>query len=253
MMRAVRTFLRVGIAALCLVPWAVAQTPVTLTGVQGSSYDGIYLSPYYASVDGVATAVVCDDFGDESTVGKSWNATITPFSGISGTNTSWGLAGGTLTQYDAVAYLTLEILQQTPGSSNQIVDTFADWAVFDPSGVASYLSKNPVTSGTLTTAALCTDIFGAAGCSSTWNSTDGGLLATAFGAGAPTGNLEVISPDTSGSTLCKAETGCQAQEFIAEVPEGGAPLAYLLIAGLCCFGAIFLRSRRQIAAPAETA
>lgn len=249
MTSAVRTFFWVVIAAMCLAPWAVAQTPVTLTGVQGSSYDGIYVSPYYASVNGVATPVVCDDFGDESTIGKSWSATITSFSGINGTNTSWGLVGGTTMQYNAVAYLTLQVLQQTAGSSSQIIDTFADWAVFDPTGVASYLKNNPVTTGTLATATLCTDIFGTAGCSSTWNSADGGLLANAFGASAPVGgyNLEVISPDTSGSTLCQAEKGCAAQEFIALVPEGGAAAAYLLLAGLCCFGAMFLRSRQQTA------
>ena len=40
----------------------------------------------------------------------------------------------------------------------------------------------------------------------------------------------------------------QAQEMwgMVPVPEGGAALGYLLLAGLCCFGAMFLRSRRQI-------
>ena len=36
--------------------------------------------------------------------------------------------------------------------------------------------------------------------------------------------------------------GCTA------VPEGGTTLMYLSIAGLCCFGAVVARSRRQIAA-----
>jgi hypothetical protein len=251
MKRAIRISLWVGIAALSLGTWAVGQTSVTLTAPgPGPSYDGIYVSPYYATVGGVAnTPVVCDDFGDESTL-STWTATVTPFSGSSApTNTSWSLAGKTLTQYDAVAWLTLQVLQQTSGSTGQIIDTFANWAVFDPSGVASYLLNNPVTTG-LTTAQLCTDIFGTAGCSTTWVPADGGLLATAYGAPVPSGgyNLEIISPDTPGTTnVCKAETGCTAQEFIAvSVPEGGAAFGYLLLAGLCCFGAMFARSRRQI-------
>jgi len=185
-------------------------------------------------------------------IGASWKASVVPFSGITPTNTSWGLAVGSLTQYltqyNAVAYLTLQVLQQTAGSTGQIINTFADWAVFDPSGVASYLNSHPITSGSLTTAALCTDIFGSVGCTSPWVATDGGLLATAYSAAPPSGGyqLQVISPDLNGS-LCKAETGCPAQEFMAVVPEGGAALAYLFMAGLCCFGAMFARSRRQTA------
>jgi hypothetical protein len=35
----------------------------------------------------------------------------------------------------------------------------------------------------------------------------------------------------------------------AHVPEGGTPLMYLLIAGLCCLGAMALRLRRQASMP----
>jgi hypothetical protein len=249
MKKAIRVFLWVGIAALSMVPWAIAQN-VTLTSAGNNVYDGIYVSPYYATVNGAPnTPIVCDDFGDESKLPSNWSATVVSFSAISPTDTSWGLAGGTLTQYNAVAYLTLQILQQTPGSTGQIINTFADWAVFDPSGVAGYLTSHPLTTGILTTAALCTDIFGTAGCSGTWSMSNGGLLASAYTASVPGGgyNLQVISPDITGSnSICPAEKGCAAQEFIATVPEGGAALAYLLLAGLFCFGAMFLRSRRQI-------
>jgi hypothetical protein len=252
MKRAIRVSLWVGIAALSLAPWAFAQIPVSLTSAGGNVYDGVYVSPYYATVNGVPnTPVVCDDFADESQLPSSWSASVVSFSSINSTNTSWGLAGGTLPQYNAVAYLTLQVLQQAAGSTGQIINTFADWAVFDPSGVASYLTGHPLTSGILTTAALCTDIFGTAGCSGTWSKANGGLLATAYNASVPSGgyNLRVISPDLPGSTtLCKAETGCAAQEFIAAVPEGGAAVAYLLLAAVCCFGAMFLRSRRQTGA-----
>jgi hypothetical protein len=196
----IRVFLWVGIA-LSLGTWAIGQTSVTLTAPSpGPSYDGIYVSPYYATVGGVAnTPVVCDDFGDDSTK-STWNATITAFSGLTApTGTSWSLAGKGLSPYDAVAWLTTQVLAQVPGSTGQIIDSFADWAVFDPSGVASYLLSNPVTGGPLTTAQLCTDIFGSAGCTKTWvlANANGGLLATAFGEAVPVGGygLEIISPD----------------------------------------------------------
>ena len=252
MTRAIRTSFWVGVAALFLGTWGVAQTSVTLTGPPpGYVYDGIYVSPYYATVGGATnTPVVCDDFGDVSTL-STWNATITPFSSISSTNTSWSLAGKTLTQYYAVAWLTLQVLHQTPGTTGQIIYSFADWALFDPSGVANYLTKNPITSGVLTTAYLCNQIFGTGSYSGgVCTAGTGGLLASAYGAGVPAGigNMEIISPD-SGTGICKAETGCVAQEFIAFVPEGGAAMGYIALASLCCFGAMFLRSRRQMPVP----
>jgi len=256
--RVIRVFLWVGVS-LCLGTWAIAQTSVTLTApAPGPSYDGIYVSPYYATVGGVAnTPVVCDDFGDNSTL-STWNATVIAFSGLTApTGTSWSMGGKGLSSYDAVAWLTTQVLAQVPRSTGQIIDSFADWAVFDPIGVASYLTKYPIIGGpgVLTTADVCNDIFGSGASSSKGVCSPGvgvgSLLAMAYGAAVPSGGygLEIISPDIPGSkppAVCPAETGCPAQEFIAVVPEGGAALAYLLLAGLCCFGAIRMRSHRQI-------
>jgi len=255
MKRAMRTLWWAAIAALCFAPSAVSQTSVTLTSPPpGDSYDGIYVSPYFATVGGVAnTAVVCDDFADETSIGSTWNATITQFSGMSSTNTAWGNAGAALTLYNPVAWLTLQVLQQTPGSLGQIIDSYALWAVFDPTGVESYLASHPITGGSLTTADLCDDIFGGTSGCTTSTASPGSLLYTAENQTYTTGefaNMEIIAPDITGSNpakVCTAGTNCPAQEFISVVSEGGAALAYLFLAGLCCFGAMFLRSRRQVA------
>ena len=254
MKRAIRLVLWVGVLALGIAPRAVAQTSVTLTAPPpGFAYDNIYMSPYYATVGGVAnTPVICDDFGDDSSK-STWTATLTSFTGLTApTNTSWALAGGTLAQYNAVAYLTLQVLNQAYGSTGQVMYSFADWAVFDPTGVAKYLTSYPITGGTLTTANLCNDIFGSGAFNATTKvctAAIGGLVGTAYAAPVPNGGyqMEILSPTTGSNplTVCKAETGCAAQEFIAMVPEGGAATAYLVLAGLCCFGAMFLRSRRQ--------
>ncbi|HSS96512.1 MAG TPA: hypothetical protein VLK33_05770, partial [Terriglobales bacterium] len=66
MKKAIRFSLWMGIAALALsmVPWAIAQN-VTLTSAGSNVADGIFVSPYYATVNGVTnTKVVCDDFAD---------------------------------------------------------------------------------------------------------------------------------------------------------------------------------------------
>lgn len=253
--RVLGAFLWVALAALFLAPGAVAQTSMVLTGPPpGNTYDGVYVSPYYATVGGSTNVpVICDDFGDDTSISDHWTATASAFptSSSGSIGTSWGLAGGTLKQYDAVAWLGLAILslpssvQPANALTQQVIDSFALWAVFDPTGVANYLNSNPLS----TNAALCADIFGSAGCKSAWVATDGGLLASAFSAPVPSGgySMEVLSPDLGGSVCTAGKDACPAQEFIAMVPEGGAAFAYLFLAGFCCFGAIYTRSRRQVA------
>src|SRR5215469_6231959 len=153
MKKGVRIGCLAAIATICLAISPLAQTSGTLTGhTSGPIYDGIHMSPYYATVGGVAnTPVVCDDFGDDSYFNSTWNSTVTSFSSITSGNTSWGLGGANTSLYGAVGYLTNLVLSAAPGSTTQIIDTFALWAVFDPTGVETYLASHPITSGPLTT------------------------------------------------------------------------------------------------------
>jgi hypothetical protein len=249
MKKAIRVVLWVGVLALSLGTWAVAQTSVTLTGPPpGNTYDNVYVSPYYATVGGVAnTPVVCDDFGDNTSMGDQWKATITPFPTGPQTSTSWGMAGATLSQYNEVAWFTMALInmpksvQPANALTQQVIDSFALWAVFDPSGVASYLKS--FNGNSVNNATLCQDIFGSADCSGTAN---GSAYLNVTGPPAGGYLLEVLSPDLTSGGVCQAgHDTCKAQEFIAAVPEGGAAIGYLFLAGLCCFGAMFLRSRRQ--------
>ena len=241
------------IAATCLATLAFAQTSVTLTGnASGPVYDGIYMSPYYATVGGVANApVLCDDFGDNSYFNSTWNATVTSFSSISSSNTSWGVAGKNTSLYGAVGYLFAQTLSAPSGSLSQIVDSFEMWAIFDPTGVEKYLATTSVGAGApISTAALCSEIFGACTAAAALN--PGGLLgaleAQNYSANGFS-NLIVLSPNNSNGSICAAgNDNCAAQEFITlSVPEGGTARAYLLLAGFCSFGAMFVRSRRRVA------
>jgi hypothetical protein len=49
----------------------------------------------------------------------------------------------------------------------------------------------------------------------------------------------------NGGGSCGYGKICTPPSPNAHIPEGGAPLMYLLLAGLACLGAMFLRSRRQ--------
>ena len=243
MNKAVQITCLAAIAAICLTTAALAQTSVTLTGPPpGYVYDGIYMSPYYATVGGVTNVpIICDDFGDDTHSGSTWNATVTSFSNLTSSSTSWGVAAASNTNlYGAAGYLFGQILSaSTP--YDKVVDTFELWALFDPTAVKNYLATTNAGSGApISTSALSDLLFGTA--------TTPGLLASllqqSFSASAYS-NLIVLSPNNKDGTICAAGQGnCAAQEFITfSVPEGGTALTYLLLAGLCCVGAMWMRSR----------
>jgi hypothetical protein len=243
------------LAAIFLAPGMVAEN-VTLTSAGNTVYDGIYVSPYYATVNGVTnTPIVCDDFKDNSYLNTPYTATVTKFSNLSSSlgSTAWGPltspASTALTLYGEAAWLTEQILQQSNGSNGEIIDSFADWAVFDPTGVASYLTDNPVTGPGLTTEALCDGIFGSTAFNintKVCTAGSGGLLAIAAANSSLSqfSNVVLLTPQNAGGGTCTAGS-CSEQEFIEVVPEGGAAFAYLFLAAICCSGAIYTRSRRK--------
>jgi len=237
----------IAIAVLCVAPWASAQN-VTLTSAGNNIYDNIYVSPYYATVNGSSnTPIVCDDFKDDSYLNKGWTGNIVSFSSLATPGglsaTAWGSVNNALQLYEEAAWLTEGVLNQGSGTQGQINYSYAVWAVFDPTGVASYLDNGG--SPSAANIALCNAIFGSGGCAST--SVTGGLLGMAQGNTytlSEFSNVSIITPVVNGAT-CTAGS-CPEQEFM-EVPEGGAAFTYLFVAGLCCCGAMFLRSRQKIA------
>jgi hypothetical protein len=245
------------LAFCCIVPVSFAQvTTVDVTSAGGFGYDGIYMSPYYATV-GTSTnvTIICDDFADETYLNKSWTGGLTSFSNLASSlgSTVWGSwyessNGGSYSAqtvyhwYEEAAWLTLGLLSQPSGSANQAYYSFAEWAVFDPNGVLNWLSSYHNT-------AACQAIFGN-DCTSTVASA-GSLLYDAqhnYGSGNYS-SLSVLTPLVNGKVCSPAVSGygnCPAQEFFAVVTaaEGGAAALYLLLAAGVCFGAMFFRSSR---------
>lgn len=250
MKRAVRFFLWVGIGTLSLVPWAFAQN-VTLTSAGSNVYDGVYVSPYYATVNGATnTPIVCDDFSDDSHLNTSWTGNIQSFSSLSSSlaSTAWGSVPNAVTLYEEAAWLTLTVLQQASGSTGQDYYSYAVWAVFDPGQVLSWLSTHNPDGSTSPDNNACSAIFGASCASVNLSALTSGYLYNAqhnLYSLSEFSNVVLITPLLANGSTCTAG-GCPEQEFIAMVPEGGPAIAYFLLASLCCFGAMFLRSRRQI-------
>jgi len=204
------------LALLCMAPCAFASSSLTMTGAGNNVMDNVYVGPYYANVSGFGNStVICDDFADESYIGHSWNFTANNFSTLGS-----ALWGNQTNNYDAAAWLTLQMLSLNgnPSNATQVgYLSFAIWSLFDKSalnglnstqlaGVDAWLGKVP-------------------------SNLNPGQFA----------NFLLLTPQG-----CSGGPGsCPGQEFMMLVPEGGSAAIYLLLAGLSCFGAMLFRRRRH--------
>ena len=251
MRRIVNSWLVGAALLLFLVPFAFSQDSVTLELESGGNYtmDGVYVGPYTANQTAngqtQSASIICDDFKDEVVPGESWTANITSYSTLASTggNTTGlmfngytaggalldGVSGNALQGYVAIAYLSSEMLPlvSNPANAQQIgYLAYAIWAIFEPSQVQSWLGSG----------------------SAAWTAVEGlaqgalsGALKNLYTASTFAG-WEILTP-VAGSQ----NPGTQGlpQEYLEFVPEGGTALMYLLLGGVCCFGTMFLKSRRR--------
>lgn len=134
-----RTLLFLALATFgTALPAAAGPVNVKLTGVGGASQGGVYVAPYYLSINGgKSIEVICDDFDHEVTIGESWKATIQNLSsalkdGLTGTR----FGSTDQQQYEEAAWLYMQFLK--PSDKSQAGDiNFALWALFTPSAKTS--------------------------------------------------------------------------------------------------------------------
>lgn len=125
--------LAVALGVLCFAPFAYADTVnMTLTSAGNVVMGGVYVNPYTATVGGVTTKIICDDFLAETYVGESWTANVTTLDQLSGTK--WGTSAAK--QYNAAAWLISKLLSVTTASQLGQV-SFAIWGIFTPSALDS--------------------------------------------------------------------------------------------------------------------
>jgi len=208
-----------GIAAtvlLCLAPGAFAGSSLTMTGAGSNVMGGVYVGPYYATVNGVATTVICDDFKDDSVIGHTWNVTTNNFSTLGS-----ALWGNQTVAYEQAAWLTVQMLalSSNPSNNTQVgYLSFAIWSIFDKAALNGLNASQW------------------AGVNSWLNMIPANFTAGQFS------NFVVLTPQ--GCT--NGPGSCPGQEFLQIMPEGGAAASYLLMAGLACLGAMFFRGRRRV-------
>lgn len=111
------------------LPAAATPVNIKLTGVGGANQGGVYVAPYYLSINGSSPiTVICDDFSHEVTIGETWTATIHTFSNLNGTR----FGSDDKREYEEAAWLYMQFLK--PGDKSQAGNiNFALWALFTPS------------------------------------------------------------------------------------------------------------------------
>ena len=246
-----------GATALFLALPALGQVPVTvtynglaagdgsttLTDSQGtySQFTGIY----NATVSGPAGErfqgsyyypAVSDDFNASINYGDTWNATGIRIQDLNASNIDSTKFGATIGVVGYVEVAQLVALQSfgitTLGNISGLTASDiseAIWAVTTPGGITSGLSSNAIA-----LAALVTNWYGP------MVNYPAELLSwqQAFGF------IFVLSPSANdGGQEFLVDT---EEPIVQQLPEGGAPLLYLLLAGAACFGTMKFRSRRHL-------
>jgi hypothetical protein len=234
-------------ALFCLALPGHGQTVVSVdfTGGYSTTFDNssgdFGAGVYTATVNGSSSpGIICDDFKDDVTSGEKWNAKAYEASSLASINPATGqpyvdstLFGKTvgLTGYAEVAVLVSMMFGNTPNSYGGITGitqselASAIWDITTPGGISGLDLK-----AKLLVAAV----------ELTFNGNTS--LATKYLATLT--NLWILTPDP----LTGVGSG-EPQEMWTEglsMAEGGTTLMFLLLAGVTCFGAMFLKYRGQL-------
>lgn len=227
----------VAVAMLCFAPCALAQTQLTFEGPGGNSYDGYYTYPYYVQVGvgGPTYAMIDDDLNSPLSGGQYWNATANSISNLSQLQFSGeGTLANVQLEYKEALSLAQALLFSNAGAltvagGNANLLQEAIWYIFEPDFTTTQVGgvSNP-----------------------DWTTIQALI---AWAATHPLTPAQLADWIIWTPTACVGETqtdGClSGNEMFQLVPEGGAALLYLLLAGVSCFGAMFFRSRNQSSRP----
>ena len=231
-----------GLALLCLSVPALGQQTVSVdftggySAVWGNWGAGVY-SANISNISGspVTSGMICDDFNDEIYTNETWSAHAYQASSLTSSNIGETLFGSSigLTGYAEVATLASMMFggSSTYGSITGITQADLSAAIwYITSGSGGKLGGVSLTATELNLVAAVESAFN-------------GKLSKAQSYLAGLTNLWILNP-ISGSQ--NPLNDGRPQEMWVEAPEGGAALAYLLLGGLFCFGALLKRRRDQV-------
>jgi hypothetical protein len=127
--------------ASAIAVWAGSSSSMKLTGYSSTQLDGSYVGSYTATVNGVSTAVVSDDYADQTYLNETWSANANSYSSLSLTKFASEYSGTYVTMYEQAAWLTEQML--APANSSQVGEIqYAIWSIFDPSAMTNLWTYN---------------------------------------------------------------------------------------------------------------
>jgi len=219
--------LAMAMAVLAFAPSSFAQASMQLTGVNGSSAGGVYTDPYFGTINGVSSTIICDDYADDSYFNETWQANATNVASAGSSSTvKWigngdtvHLSGGptltmdTQTLYDAIGYLSTQMLGAGSGEPQEAY-SFALWELtctYGTPNAAAGLGKGCPTTDPFKTISgqLLTDAQNDLNAALSQNYTPGEFS-----------NVEIYTPIDGTQGMCGSNpcTTTPPQEFIT-VPE----------------------------------
>jgi len=215
------SLLAIAVTFLLVTPAAFADgtANLELTGVgnNGAAY-GVYVGPYEATINGVSTPVICDDFSHESYLWQPWVADVTSVANPTGERFAAG-------NYDEVAYLSNLLFNVSGNNSEADALQYAIWYINDWTGVTAFLgASNP----------FLTDTSDPNGVMYWVNLAEGQKYSPGEYA-----NFLIYTPSPGGSG--------SPQEFIVETPEPSTILLLGLGVGALCF----MKRRVRLASPIQ--
>src|ERR1035441_6919504 len=118
--------------ALCLSNiLSASSVKMTFVGTNGTQAFGIYVGPYYGTMNGTPVDLFCVDFANEVNSGQQWDANLTPISVVADfSDTRYGTEPGALELYRQAAWLALQYASQPTSEYADIQAT--TWQLFNP-------------------------------------------------------------------------------------------------------------------------
>jgi hypothetical protein len=213
LLAAVVSFFLASSAFATTVSFDLTSPGSTVTGT--NALDDVYVGAYTATINGVSTPVVCDDYTDESYVPEDWTAYVNTFSTLSDGQTKWG---DNPTLYEEAFWLVEQMYN--PANSSEVGElSFAIWGLFDSTALSDLQAYSTTDYG------IAEYWLGEAQMSANYESVD-------------TADFTIYTPDTTDSINCPGYSSCPSippQEFItynASEPS----VAAILGADLLLFG-----------------
>jgi hypothetical protein len=210
----------------------------------GNTLGDVYVDPYTATVGGVSTTVICDDWSNNTYTGEIWTATVLTESTVGNSALGTPDFGNNQSLYNEVTWLADQMLPAT--SQNGTVDTELSFAIWD----LTY-GANGTTGETPAPLAYLESYLGTGSSEYTQTITDiceaegtaaGGSLCAGTNYAGEAGyisgnNWEILTPTTAAPTCSGGSCpSAPPQEFLMEAAEPGSltllAVELLLFAGL---------------------